>query len=174
MIIRKFIIVWMAVEYLWANYLSRDGHPVASMVIPSQIYVKSFADTMRCVYGELVSVVVSCRIPVMPDFLEISFCPGQCIVSRDICPVSIPGYFHFCAIWASYTVRQFTLPRPDIRINTADPQYSYRLLILFQYPSTFRVILCGNVIWKPPAICRDLEGRIRSVDGSQLDIGMSR
>lgn len=75
MIIRQSVIVRLAVIWLTIKYMCRHCAPVSCVTVPGQVHVEFLAETVGCIDGDLMPVVVSGRIPVMPYAFEESFCP---------------------------------------------------------------------------------------------------
>ena len=87
MIIREIHVVRRGVEPV--EYLSgivdvgRDGHPSSAVVIPVGIYINPVSNLPKSHQCELMPVVISVRVPVVPYPVKPSFAPGQCVVSRE-------------------------------------------------------------------------------------------
>ena len=76
MIISHLIIVRAGIIHLSTDDLGRYGHPVARMIVPAGIHLEPVAEAARRIDGELVTVVITGRIPVVPYSLEETLCPG--------------------------------------------------------------------------------------------------
>ena len=110
MIIRKFVVVRAGVILSESDFLCWDCHPVSCMIVPGKEHVKTLAEAVTCIERELVTVVISCRIPAVPKSFKISLRPRKRIVSRDVCVLGTPCEFNLSTIRPTLSLHQLILP----------------------------------------------------------------
>lgn len=64
------VVIWACVVYFASNDLGRHCRSVTGMIIPGKIHVEALAESVGGMERELMPVVISCRIPVMPNAFD--------------------------------------------------------------------------------------------------------